>query len=296
MSGSPRNRKRILFVSIVAMIIFSASVPLLRGQEAAGADPTAKSKNAPEQRDAAAAWTELRRSIEARFRAAQDQDRAAVAREVRNDLSEFAKTYKGSEQAALALFNHGMLSAATQDFDAAAKSFQEALSQTQDPELRAAVEGQIAQLAIRPGQSPPAFTAKSLSGDEVSPAKYKGKVLLLDFWATWCGPCIAELPNVKQAYNAYHEQGFEIVSISLDRDEKTLRDFVKQRELNWTHIYNGALPPGRDIATKYGVEAIPQMILIGRDGKIAGVQLRGEALEDAVKKAIAKPVQPATRP
>jgi peroxiredoxin len=264
---------------------------LLRGQEAGGADATAESKKAPEQRDAAAAWTEMRRSIESRFRTAPDKDRAAVTRDVLHDLSEFAKTYKGTEQAALALFNHGMLAAATEDFDAAAKSYQEALSQTKDPELRAAIEAQVAQLAIRPGQSPPAFTAKSLSGDEISLSKYKGKVLLLDFWATWCAPCIAELPNVKQVYNAYHEQGLEIVSISLDQDEKVLHDFIKQQGLNWTHVYNGSVPVGQDVATKYSVTAIPQMILIGRDGKIAGVQLRGEALEDAVKKAIAKPAQ-----
>nr|MBA3641771.1 TlpA family protein disulfide reductase [Acidobacteriota bacterium] len=121
--------------------------------------------------------------------------------------------------------------------------------------------------------------------------KYKGKVLLLDFWATWCAPCIAELPNVKKVYEAYRGQGFEIVSISLDQDEQTLRDFVKQRGLNWTHVYNDSLPAGQDLATKYSVTSIPQMILIGRDGKIAGVQLRGEALEDAVNKALASPAQ-----
>ncbi len=287
MSGSPANRKRVLFVGIAAVVIFSASVPLLRGQQAASADNDAdKSKNAPERRDPAAAWAELRRSIESRFRTAHDKDRATVTRDVLHDLSEFSKTYKGTEQAAVALFNQGILAAATQDFDAAAKSFQEASSQTKDPELRAAIEAQVARLALRPGQSPPAFAAKSLAGDEISLTKYKGKVLLLDFWATWCGPCIAELPNVKKVYEAHHDKGFEIVSISLDQDEQTLRDFVKQRELNWTHLYNGSLPAGQDIATKYNVTAIPQMILVGRDGKIAGIGLRGPDLEQAVKTAL----------
>lgn len=291
MSGSPRDRKRIVFVGVAAMIIVSAGVAQLRGQQAASGDAATHSKDAPERRDAAAAWAELRRSIEARFRAAQDDDRAAVARKALIDLRDFAKTHKGTEQAAAAMFNHGMLAASTEDFSAAANSLEEALSQTNDAQLRAAIEAQIASLAIRPGQSPPAFTAKSLSGEEISAAKYKGKVLLLDFWATWCAPCIAELPNVKKVYEAYRGQGFEIVSISLDQDEQTLRDFVKKSGLNWTHVYNDSLPAGQDLATKYSVTTIPQMILIGRDGKIAGVQLRGEALEDAVNKALASPAQ-----
>lgn len=141
-------------------------------------------------------------------------------------------------------------------------------------------------MAIRPGGIPPAFVATSLDGRRISLADYKGKVLLLDSWATSCGPCIAELPNVKKVYNTYHDQGFEILSISLDRDEETLRKFVKQQNLSWSHIYNFSLPPGSDIASQYGVNAIPQMILIGRDGKIVDIGMRGPTLEEAVKRAV----------
>ena len=114
----------------------------------------------------------------------------------------------------------------------------------------------------------------------------KGKVLLLDFWATWCGPCLAELPNLKKAYQAYHDKGFEVVSISLDRDEETLREFIGKEHLNWTHIYNASLRPEASIADLYGVRSIPQMILIGRDGRIIKSGLRGHALTTTVERAI----------
>jgi len=125
-----------------------------------------------------------------------------------------------------------------------------------------------------------------LDGVKISPADYQGKVLLLDFWATWCGPCIAELPNVKRVYEKYHRQGFEIVSISLDRNIETLREFINKEKLNWTHIYNLSLTQGEDIATQYGVESIPQMILVGRDGKIVNTGIRGPALEASVQRAL----------
>jgi len=133
---------------------------------------------------------------------------------------------------------------------------------------------------------PPPFTAPTLDGGTVSLDDYRGRVLLLDFWATWCGPCLDELPNVKRAYERFHEDGFDILSVSLDRRKSRLTRVIERENLDWTHVYNGDLPPGADPASIYGVRAIPAMILIGRDGKVAAVNVRGRRLEAEVAKAL----------
>lgn len=137
---------------------------------------------------------------------------------------------------------------------------------------------------LKTGTLPLAFEAKDTQGNAQNLAKYRGKVLLLDFWATWCPPCVAEMPNLQAAYNKYRAQGFEIVGVSLDRDRAALQSFVESRKIAWPQIFDdkGA------ISKTYGVQAIPFALLIGRDGKIAAVNLRGDDLETAVKSALAK--------
>lgn len=236
------------------------------------------------QPNSKAAWAELEKSGLEKLRAAEDK--VAAARGLLQDFTDFAELYSGSYEAAVALVNHGALAGAIGDHETAEKSLRRALETTDDPGLTAAVRGRLAQLAIRPGGVPPEFAATSVAGGKVSLAALKGKVVLLDFWATWCGPCRAELPNVKSVYGKYRDQGFEIVGISLDRSEDSLKDFVAKEKMEWTHIYNASLPAGKDIATRYNITSIPQMILIGRDGKIIATELRGHALASAVKEAV----------
>jgi len=140
---------------------------------------------------------------------------------------------------------------------------------------------------LKVGAQPFAFAAKDLGGATVSPAKYKGRVVLLDFWATWCGPCVGEMPNVKAVYDKYHAQGFDIVGISLDQDRGALDSFLKTQNIRWTQVYDGK-GWKNDIANQYGVQAIPFALLVGRDGKIAAVNVRGDALEPAVRAALAR--------
>jgi len=128
-----------------------------------------------------------------------------------------------------------------------------------------------------------AFT--SMKGEEINLAKMKGQVVLVDFWATWCGPCIAELPNLKATYEAYHDKGFEVIGISLDEEKEALEAFVKERELPWPQDFTGdgwSTP----LAQKYGINSIPATFLIGKEGKVVATDLRGPALEEAVVKAL----------
>jgi peroxiredoxin len=137
------------------------------------------------------------------------------------------------------------------------------------------------------GSKFPDFEEKDLAGKPLSIASYKGKVVLVDFWATWCGPCIAELPNVQKAYEKHHDKGFEIIGISLDQDETKLSNFIKQKNMPWQQFFDGK-GWGNKLAAKYGVNSIPATYLLDGEGKIIAKNLRGEELEQAVGKALAK--------
>jgi peroxiredoxin len=143
------------------------------------------------------------------------------------------------------------------------------------------------QSGLAEGSKFPDFSEKDTAGKPLAIANYKGKVVLLDFWATWCGPCVHELPNVIKTYDAYHKQGFEIIGISLDKDQEKLTSFTKEKNMTWVQYFDG-LGWQNKLAVKYGVNSIPATYLLDGQGTIIGKDLRGEDLDKAVAKAVAK--------
>jgi len=142
------------------------------------------------------------------------------------------------------------------------------------------------------GGKAPAFTARATDGKEVKfPDDYKGKVVLLDFWATWCPPCVREVPNVVANYEKYHDKGFEILAVSLDRpnDEEKLAKFVKEHKMPWPQIFDTKGGPQR-IAQNYNVLSIPFMLIVDGDtGEVlAGADARGPNLGPAIESALSK--------
>ncbi len=127
----------------------------------------------------------------------------------------------------------------------------------------------------------PDFEVTDLAGKPLASGSLRGKVVLIDFWATWCMPCMVELPFVMKTYNAFHENGFEIIGVSLDQDRQRLEAFLKVKDLRWPQ-YNDGLFWETKLVLKYGVEALPATYLLDREGRIAGINLRGDQLQQAV--------------
>ena len=131
----------------------------------------------------------------------------------------------------------------------------------------------------------PDFTAKRKDGTSVKLSELRGKVVLVDFWATWCGPCMQEMPNVKKLYEAHAKEGFEIVGVSLDFEKDKLDAYLKTMGLPWPQYFDGR-GWGNAVAQQYGVSSIPTTLLLDKKGRIAKVGLRGPMLEPAVKEAL----------
>ncbi len=136
------------------------------------------------------------------------------------------------------------------------------------------------------GQEFPPFEAVDAStGAPFHLTGLRGKIVLVEFWATWCGPCRAELPNVKKAFEQYHALGFEIISISLDQDIDKCKTFCQTEKLTWHHIIEGGGWKTR-LAQEYRIRGIPTAILLDPHGIVVETRARGKRLFEAIEQAL----------
>ncbi|MCK4763032.1 MAG: TlpA family protein disulfide reductase [Candidatus Aminicenantes bacterium] len=152
-----------------------------------------------------------------------------------------------------------------------------------DPRLKKLVDKMKRNIGI--GQPAKDFTIKLLDGKIFQMSQQKGKVILIDFWATWCPPCRAELPLLQEYYKKLHKKGFDIIGISLDSKEEKLKEFLKEKKLPWRIAFSGL---GWEDKTSglYGVISIPSYWLIDKKGNLRYFGLREEALKKSVEKLL----------
>jgi thiol-disulfide isomerase/thioredoxin len=183
-----------------------------------------------------------------------------------------------------------LMAASSADGETARKIAQEVVDSSAPDDAKQQARGLLNKLDALGKPVDIQFTA--VDGRPVDLAKMKGRVVLIDFWATWCGPCVGEVPNVKAAYDKLHNQGFEIVGISLDQDKDALTGFVKEQGMAWPQYFDG-LQWGNKIARQFGINSIPAMWLVDKQGNLRDQDARG-ALEEKVSKLLAE--KPAAGP
>lgn len=191
------------------------------------------------------------------------------------EQEEFAVSF--SETFAISAVVAGEVDVAAQVYQSLAAKFPESAA------VRQKAETELARLA-RVGRPAPNVEAQDLEGKTVRLADFRGKFVLVDFWATWCTPNLVELPRLQEAHRKYHGAGFEIVSVSLDDTRTAVVDFVKARKIPWVQLHNATA--GVDLIDAFGVGSIPASYLVDPQGNVVRLDLRGGALDEALAKLI----------
>lgn len=187
------------------------------------------------------------------------------------DQEAFAADF--AETLARAATSAGEVAISRQVYEALLKQFRDS------PTLRQRVGAELARLDLV-GKPAPTVRVKDLDGRSLGFDEFRGRYVLVDFWATWCEPCIEEMPNVRAAYEAFRAKGFEIVAVSLDETPQPVVEFARERKLPWRQVHNATCDG--DLVAAFGVSSIPATFLIGPDGTIARLDLRGEAIGKAL--------------
>ena len=150
------------------------------------------------------------------------------------------------------------------------------LANNDDPKVAAAARGRQELKTLEATPLDWKFTA--VDGRPVDLADWRGKVVLVDFWASWCPDCLREMPDVLTAYHQYHDKGFEVVGVSMDHDKAAMLAFLKKHDIPWPQQYDGQAWDS-SVAVKYGVKGIPEMWLVDRNGHVIATGVHGSQLE-----------------
>ena len=207
----------------------------------------------------------------------------AAARELSTAIAKFLETHPDdARRPALRLTE----AQALENFDAAAaRTIYEEVAGDEDPDIAQAAKSGLDLMKMRAEPLELSFTA--VDGRKVDLADLRGKVVLVDFWATWCPPCIEEVPQLVETYEKFKDRGFEIVGISLDSDKGALEKFTAENKMTWPQFFDGK-GWDNELAQRFKIQSVPTMWLLGKDGKLADPSPRNR-LEQAVTAALEKP-------
>jgi peroxiredoxin len=202
-----------------------------------------------------------------------------------------AEFEKDPKEEATALYVLSNIYISSEKFDEAEKVLEQIVDSGGNPRATEMASRELARLGtlrkLVIGADAIPFSAKTTGGKDISLEDFKGKVVLIDFWASWCMPCKQEMPNVKKVYSEFHGKGFEIIGISLDNSEAKFKSYIEQQNLSWPQVYDGkGWMSG--IGRMYAVSSIPATFLLDREGKIRYKNLRGEQLQAAVAELVAQ--------
>jgi thiol-disulfide isomerase/thioredoxin len=216
--------------------------------------------------------------------------RTAAAKEAQGEAAVLAEFERGARELQQAFPNRDearqllLMVAEHSDVKKARALAAEVIAGTQKAQLKMAAQDLLDKLDLLGKPLDLKFTA--LDGREVDLRKLAGKVVLVDFWATWCGPCVAELPNVKAAYDKLHAKGLEVVGISFDQGRDKLQTFVAREEIKWPQYFDGLLWENK-FGLQFGIHSIPTMWLVDKQGNLRDLNGRDD-LAGKVEKLLAE--------